>query len=138
MEETVEQQPGFFGRISEKISHVLHRDEEFEDDFDLGGKHSHLKVQTAHRYHVTVRRQVVSFQDAVAAADGLKRGEQQILNLSMATPEVREKIKDFMCGVNYTAEGSWEELGEHVFMLAPASAYVEVAPASQRMVAGRN
>lgn len=138
MEETVEQQPGFFGRLSERISSVLHRNEEYEDDFEASTNNPRLRLQSTHRYHVTVRRQIVSFQDAVAAADGLKRGEQQILNLSMATPELREKIKDFMCGVNYTAEGTWEELGDNVYLLAPASAYVEVAPASQRMVAGRN
>lgn len=137
MEETIER-PGFFGRMSDKVVSLFHRDEEFEDDFDNSFSKPSLKVHAAHRYHVTVRRQVVSFQDAVAAADGLKRGEQQILNLTMATPELREKVKDFMCGVNYTAEGSWEELGENVFLLAPASAFVEVAPASQRMVSARN
>jgi cell division inhibitor SepF len=77
-----------------------------------------------------VRRSVVSFQDAIAAADGLKRGETQVLNLASATAELREKIKDFMCGVNYTAEGSWEEIGDHVYLLAPGAVYVEVAPCS--------
>ncbi len=136
MEETVER-PGFFSRMSDRVSSILHR-EEYEDDFESTTNKPSLRVHSAHRYHVTVRRQIVSFQDAVAAADGLKRGEQQILNISMATVELREKIKDFMCGVNYTAEGTWEELGENVYLLAPASAFVEVAPASQRMVAGRN
>jgi cell division inhibitor SepF len=72
----------------------------------------------------------VSFQDAVAAADGLKRGETQVINLASAAPDMREKIKDFMCGVNYTAEGSWEEVGDHVFLLAPSLVYVEVAQSS--------
>lgn len=97
-----------------------------------------LSLHAAHRYHVTVRSQIVSFQDAVSAADGLKRGEQQLLNLSKCPEDLREKIKDFMCGVNYNAEGTWEEVADNVYLLAPASAYVEVAPASQRMVAGRN
>lgn len=136
MEEIVER-PGFFSRMSDKVSSILHR-EEYEDDFEATTNKPSLKLQAAHRYHVTIRRQIVSFQDAVSAADGLKRGEQQILNISMAAPELREKIKDFMCGVNYTAEGTWEELGENVYLLAPASASVEVAPASQRMVSARN
>lgn len=132
MEETMER-VGLFGRIKEYFA----RDEEFEDEQEFPTRNP-LRVHSAHRYHVTVRRQIVSFQDAVAAADGLKRGEQQILNLSMCPAELREKIKDFMCGVNYNAEGTWEELGDAVFLLAPATAHVEVAPASQRMVAGRN
>ena len=91
-----------------------------------------MRLSASHTHHFTVRRQVVSFQDAVVAADGLKRGETQILNLSMATSDLREKIKDFMCGVNYSAEGSWEELGEHIYLLAPSTAYIDVAPASPR------
>ncbi len=126
MEETIAK-PGLFSRIAG----LVNRQDDFEDDLDAPTS-APLRVHSAHRYSITVRRQVVSFQDAVAAADGLKRGEQQVLNLSMATSDLREKIKDFMCGVNYAAEGTWEELGENVFLLAPASAFVEVAPATPR------
>ncbi|MDI9635650.1 cell division protein SepF [Kamptonema cortianum] len=134
MEETLEQ-PGLFGRIRSYFT----REDEYEDDFDSApARSTSLRVHASARYTVSVRRQVVSFQDAVVAADGLKRGEQQILNLSMCAPELREKIKDFMCGVNYNAEGTWEELGEHVYLLAPPSAHVDVAPATPRMAAGRN
>ena len=35
-------------------------------------------------------------------------------------------------------EGTWEEIGENVYMIVPSYAYVEVAPATPRMVAGRN
>ena len=119
--------PGFF----ERIFGFVHRTdaEDFEDDRDTVPT-THLRIGVEHSHHVTVRGQVASFQDAVAAADGLKRGETQVINLSMAPAEMREKIKDFMCGVNYNAEGSWEEVGENVFLLAPQAIYVEVAPAS--------
>ena len=60
-------------------------------------------------------------------------GESQVLNLSMTAPDLREKIKDFMCGVNYSAEGTWAELGENVYLLSPSKTYVEVAPASPAM-----
>ncbi len=136
MEETIDK-PGFFT----KLANLMGRrpDEEPVDETEpIAHPSPPFRVHAMHRYHVVVRRQIEKFQDAVAAADGLKRGEQQILNLTMASPELREKIKDFMCGVNYTAEGTWEELGEHVFLLAPASAYVEVAPSSQRSEAGLN
>ena len=82
--------------------------------------------------------QVVAFDDAVASADGLKRGEQQILNLSSADPALRERIKDFLAGVNYAQEGTWEEVGENVFVLAPRTALVESAPASPRMASAHN
>jgi cell division inhibitor SepF len=119
--------PGFF----ERILGFVHRDEveDLEEDRDRIPT-SNLKVGHDHSHHVTVRTQVVSFQDAVASADGLKRGETQVVNLSMAVPEMREKIKDFLCGVNYNAEGTFEELGDNVYLLTPSTIYVEVAPSS--------
>lgn len=128
------EKPGFFTRLANTWSR---RDQEEEEPYEAG-THEGRPRFSHHRYQVTVRRQIVSFQDAVAAADGLKRGEQQILNLTMADHALREKIKDFMCGVNYAQEGSWEEVGEHVYLLAPPTALVEVAPASPRMAAARN
>jgi cell division inhibitor SepF len=125
MEETATRQ-GLFGRVANWLTQPH---DDAVEDYDAPAQVP-LRLHTAHRYTVTVRRQVRSFQDAVAAADGLKRGEQQILNLTLAPPDVRERIKNFMCGVNYTAEGSWEELGEHIYLLAPAVALVEVAAAS--------
>lgn len=133
MEETA-QREGFFSRIAGWFHRSSDEEEAMVDDLP---PRSH-RAKSGSQYHVTVRRQIVSFQDAVSAADGLKRGEQQILNLSLAPAELREKIKDFMCGVNYAAEGTWEELGEAVYLLAPIHAFVEVAPASPRMHADRN
>lgn len=130
--------PGFFSRLANAFSKTeVYETEEIEQEQDFTVS-SGTKLKTTCRYHITVRKQILSFQDAVACADGLKRGEQQILNLNATDPVLREKIKDFMCGVNYAQEGSWEEIGENVYLLAPAQAYVEVAPASPRMTAMRN
>ena len=74
----------------------------------------------------------------MAAANGLKRGEQQILNLSGTDAVTRQKIVDFMCGVNYAQEGTWEEVGDGVYLIVPSNAYVEVAPPTPRMNAMRN
>lgn len=108
------------------------RDDE-EEDVETG-----LSTSGRQTYHITVRRQVVTFADAVAAADGLKKSEQQILNLCSADSQLREKIKDFLAGVNYAQEGTWEELGEHIYLLAPSNARVETAPATPRIVASNN
>jgi cell division inhibitor SepF len=126
--------PGFF----ERILGFVHRDEveDFEEDRDRIPT-TNLKVGHDHSHHLTVRQQVVSFQDAVAAADGLKRGESQVVNLAMAVPDMREKIKDFLCGVNYNAEGTFEEVGENVYLLTPSAIYVEVAPSAPASGQGR-
>lgn len=130
----LQDRPGFFTRLRTKFM----GDEPVEDMVDERGEPRRYTLHANYRYAVTVRRQVLSFQDAVAAADGLKRGEQQILNLCAADNQLREKIKDFMCGVNYAEEGTWEELGENIYLLCPPLATVEVAPATPRMNAAKN
>ena len=65
-------------------------------------------------------------------------GEQQILNLTLLTPEVKDKVLNFLCGVNYVQEGTWEEIGTDIYLIAPKQALVEVAPATPRMNALKN
>lgn len=143
MEEMVIQdRPGFFGRIAGMFS----RNEEYEIIEeepatvapDRVGQMAAAQLRPNYRYTVTVRRQITSFDDAMAAANGLKRGEQQILNLSATDAVTRQKIVDFMCGVNFAQEGTWEEVGENVYLIVPSNAYVEVAPPTPRVNALRN
>lgn len=134
MEEMVIQdKPGLFSRLSGIFTR-----EEYDEEEVVEPGNKAIQLKSAHRYTVTVRRQVVSFDDAMAAANGLKRGEQQIINLAGTDPVLRQKIVDFMCGVNFAQEGTWEEIGENIYLVVPASAYVEVAPATPRMGAAKN
>lgn len=138
MEEMVLQdKPGIFSRIAGMLTR---RDDEFEEDVvaDSTPENRAYTLKSAARYTVTVRRQIVSFEDAMACANGLKCGEQQILNLASTEPALRQKIVDFMSGVNYAQEGTWEEIGENIYVVVPANAYVEMAPATPRMNASRN
>lgn len=135
--EEVAVKPGLFSRLFGP-RHQDHYDEEYMDEGTPIRTANGLTIQAVHRYQVTVRRQVMSFQDAVACADGLKRGEQQVINLTVCHPELREKIKDFLYGVSYNAEGQMEELGDHIFMIAPASAFVEIANPTARTRGDRN
>ncbi len=138
MEETiVEDQPSFFGRVLGKFT----RTEVYEVEEDIPVEKSVAPasgMRRDYRYTVTVRRQITSFDDAVAAAHGLKRGEQQILNLASTDMGLRQKIVDFMSGVNFAHEGTWEEIGEAIYLVVPQNAYVEVAPATPRSSAMRN
>ena len=137
MEEIEDQErQGLFG----KLAGIFTREEDEEVDEVREPKRMAraADVRTVYKYHVTIRRQIVSFEDALSAAQGLKRGEQQILNLTQTEPSLREKIKDFMCGVNFSQEGTWEEVGDNIFLVVPANVFVEVAPASPRQMAGRN
>jgi cell division inhibitor SepF len=133
----LQDKPGLFSRLS---SLIKRNDEEEEEEMmsqPPSGTRTY-QMRSAYKYHVTVRRQVVSFEDALAAAQGLKSGEQQIINLSGTDPAMRQKIVDFMCGVNFAQEGTWEEIGENIYMIVPSTVYVEVAPATPRGTALRN
>ena len=119
--------------VMRKLASVFRREEEFEDEIVPAPRPGEPPARTNYRYTVTVRRQITSFEDALAAAHGLKRGEQQILNLTGTDMATRQKIVDFMCGVNFAQEGTWEEVGEDIYLLVPGHAYVEVAPPSSRI-----
>lgn len=115
------EKPGFFERL------LGRREVEFEETEKV---EQNTPPRRAAVYTCTVRRHVIAFEDALAAADGLKRGEMQVLNLTSADPTLREKIKDFLSGVNYAQEGTWEEVGEHIYLLAPPGTHVECSPPS--------
>lgn len=137
MEElTIQDKPGFVRKIANIFTRV---DEGEELESGVADRsHPSLQIRQQYRYTVTVRRQITAFDDAMAAANGLKRGEQQILNLNATDVATRQKIVDFMCGVNFSQEGTWEEIGENIYLIVPSNAYVEVAPATPRMSSLRN
>ena len=134
----LEDKPGFFGKVFGKFT----RTEVYEEELEVAPEKSAAApasgMRRDYRYTVTVRRQITSFDDAVAAAHGLKRGEQQIINLSGTEMALRQKIVDFMSGVNFAHEGTWEEIGDGIYLVVPQNAYVEVAPATPRTSALRN
>jgi len=85
-----------------------------------------LRIQTARGGRVAVRLNAQVFEDAKLAADGLKSGEHQIVNLERATPQMAERIIDFLNGVCYAIDGTVERVGEKVYMFVPANITVEV------------
>lgn len=132
----LQDRPGLFSRIGQLFTRA---EEDYEEDTTEGKKAARpYELRASYKYHVTIRRQVVSFDDALAAAQGFKRGEQQLLNLSSTEPGLRQKIVDFMSGVNFAQEGTWEEVGEHIYLVVPANVFVEVAPGTPRASAMRN
>jgi cell division inhibitor SepF len=89
-------------------------------------KQASLRLQTARILNVAIRTNAQVFEDAKVAADGFKNGEQQIVNLERATPQMAERIIDFLNGVCYALDGTVERVGEKVYLFAPANVSVEV------------
>ncbi len=85
-----------------------------------------LRLQTARGGKVAVRLNAQVFEDAKVAADGLKNGEQQIVNLEKATAQMAERIIDFLNGVCYALDGTVERVGERVYMFVPANVSVDI------------
>ena len=85
-----------------------------------------LRLEPMRRTHITVRRAVHSFDDARRAADGLKEGQQQIVNLEQTPADMAERITDFLNGATYALEGSVEKIGEQVYLFTPASVSIDV------------
>ncbi len=94
-----------------------------------------LRMEGTRHTHVTVRRAVQSFDDARSAADGLKQGQQQIVNLEQTPADMSERIIDFLNGSTYALEGSVEKIGEQVYLFTPSSVTIDVedkpAPAAR-------
>lgn len=85
-----------------------------------------LRIEQTRRTHITVRRAVHSFDDARRAADGLKEGQQQIVNLEQTPADMAERITDFLNGATYALEGSVEKIGEQVYLFTPNSVIIDV------------
>jgi len=85
-----------------------------------------LRLDGPSRTHITVRRAVHSFDDARRSADGLKDGQQQIVNLEQTPADMSERIIDFLNGATYALDGSVEKIGEQVYLFTPNSFVIDV------------
>ncbi|MFN8220354.1 MAG: cell division protein SepF [Fimbriimonadales bacterium] len=92
----------------------------------------------AYKSQISVRRQIMTFEDAYAAAQGLKKGEVQIVNLTGTDPGLRQKIVDFLSGVNFSQDGEMVEVGDHIYLMVPADIYVDMTPPTARAAAAWN
>ncbi len=148
LEEYDEQRPqGFFARMKDRLmGHDEYEEDEEEaaaaptpprpaaDPLRAAGGSSvplrrpgtTLRLDNARRTHVTVRRAMKGFDDARRAADGLKDGQQQIINLEQTPVEMAERIIDFLNGATYALDGSVEKIGEQVYLFTPATVTIDV------------
>lgn len=129
---------GLWTRIKEGFG-ISELEEEYEDVEGVGEEGRRrpvtLRLHSARVSHVSVR-QPHSFEDARLAADGLKDGRQQIVNLEKTGPEMSERIIDFLNGVTYALNGFVEKVGDHVYLFAPSNTVIEVPDELHRVTPG--
>lgn len=102
-------------------------EEEYEDSEFHGDERRRpvtLRLHSSRMTHVSIRFPV-SFDDARLAADGLKEGKQQIINLEKTTPAMSERIIDFLNGVTYALNGFVEKVGDRVYLFAPSNTMID-------------
>jgi cell division inhibitor SepF len=85
-----------------------------------------LRLETARRSRVTVRRVVQGFEDVRRAVDGLREGVQQIINLEQTPADMSERLIDFMNGATYSIDGTVEKIGDQVYLFTPTNVIVDV------------
>ena len=84
-----------------------------------------LELKAPRHNRIAVRRQVRVYDDAKPAADGLIKGEQQLINLEYASPQMAERVLDFLLGVTYALDGDYEKVSSRVYLFVPANIGIE-------------
>lgn len=115
-----------------QLRSLVFRSEPAPEDETLTDTSPSVRYRRFHPYRIAIRRELHTLEDARLAADGLKEGVQQIINLASTPQGTRERIIDFLNGVIYTLEGSVERVSEHVFVYAPPQAIIDAPSASAR------
>lgn len=120
---------GFWGKIKDKIglgSYEGEEDYEYIDEPESRKKPTMLRVHSSKINRVSVWQSVQSLENAQQAADGLKEGHQQIVNLERAAPEICTRIIDFLNGVIYALDGYVEKVGDKVYLFTPSNYIIDV------------
>lgn len=72
------------------------------------------------------------FEEAQALADHLKNRKQIVLNFEATSPEVSQKIIDFISGAVYALDGTSQQLGRNIFLFAPST--VEISKENKNVL----
>lgn len=67
----------------------------------------------------------INFEEAQMLADHLKNRKQVILNFENTSPEISQRIIDFISGTTYSLDGHSQQLGTNIFLFTPSN--VEIA-----------
>jgi len=83
-----------------------------------------IRIAAAREGSITVMP-VSSFADIQKAADRLKAGEPQIINLEKTPPEIAERLIDFLNGVTYALDGFVEKIAEGAYLFTPSHIIIQ-------------
>ena len=122
---------GLWSRVRERVFGSDEMEEAVTESPYVDSRRRAIRLESSRGIRVSVRRNATVFNDARVAADGLKAGQQQIVNLEKASPQMAERIVDFLSGVTYALDGSVDKVGDKVYMFVPANVDVELDGGSE-------
>lgn len=122
---------GLWSRVRERVFGTDEMEEAVTESPYVDSRRRAIRLESSRGIKVAVRRNATAFNDARVAADGLKAGQQQIVNLERAGPQMAERIVDFLSGVTYALDGSVDKVGDKVYMFVPANVDVELDGGSE-------
>ena len=129
LEDYDDQPRGLWGRFKDRMGWGEYEDEEEVEFVEQHGgqrRPTTLRVHQTRINRVSVWLTVQSFDNAQQAADGLKMGHQQVVNLEKASPEICMRVVDFLSGVIYALNGFVEKVGDKVYLFTPSNYCIEV------------
>jgi len=120
-----EEQRSLWARFKDRLGFGEDFEEEIVEE-DGTRRPVTFRVHSSRTSRVTVWLAVNSLNNAKDAADGLKQGRQEIVNLEKASQEICTRVIDFLSGVTYALDGTVEKVGERVYLFTPANVVVDV------------
>ena len=90
-----------------------------EDDTESETDERIPRARICHRPHL------LTFEDARDAAEGLRSGIPQIINLTDAAPEAAQRFLDFLQGVIYVIQGYQTYLSPTIFLFTPSGVEIQ-------------
>lgn len=129
---------GLWSKFKEKVG-LGEYEEDLEDMLDDPGgtrRPVAIRLHPSRMHRVSVWKSIQSLDNAQEAADGLKVGHQQIVNLEKASPEICARVIDFLNGVTYALDGYVEKVGDRVYLFTPANYLIDVENGGDRGAKG--
>jgi len=77
-----------------------------------------------------------SFEEVQILSDHLKSRQEIILNMEHTSPEISQRIIDFVSGTTYSLEGHTHQIGKHIFVFTPSN--IEITRDSRSIAVRRN
>lgn len=120
-----EPESGFWQRLTSRFTGEHEDDETYEGSTNGGTqqrtppRRDTFRIASTREGSISVMP-VSSFGDIQKAADRLKAGEPQIINLEKTPEEVSERLIDFLNGVTYALDGYVEKVAEGAYLFTPS------------------